>query len=149
MTTGNADDVRGCIGLPGADAAPDAPHVLIVEEQPAMQELLCWVLRLAGYRTTTCAGRHAFLTWIDDMSCGDCPALILLDLSIPRGNDAADFLRHLRARWHEARGVPPQVIALTTSTKVQEDLAPMERVVLKPFHVRDLIALMQRVIPCC
>ena len=121
-------------------------HVLIVADHPALQELLCWVLQLAGYRTTTCAGRQALLTWIDDMPCGDCPALILLDLSNPCTNDAADFLRCLRARWHDACSVPPQVIVLTTSQQVQEGLEPIERVVLQPFHVRDLITLMQRVI---
>jgi len=136
------------MALPRADVAPAAPHVLIAEDQPAIQELLCWALELAGYRTTACAGRQAALTWIDRaMPSGDCPALILLDLSIPCTNDAADFLRHLRARWQDARGMLPQIIVLTTSKRVQEDLMPMERVVLKPFHVRDLIALIQRVIP--
>ncbi len=134
--------------LPRADATPAAPHVLIAEDQPAIQELLCWALGLAGYRTTVCAGRQAALTWIDrGMPSGDCPVLILLDLSIPCTNDAVDFLHHLRARWLDASGVLPQIIVLTTSKKVQEDLAPMERVVLKPFHIRDLLVLIQRVIP--
>jgi CheY-like chemotaxis protein len=81
------------------------------------------------------------------MPSGCCPELILLDLSIPCTNDAADLLHQLRVRWHDACGVLPQIIVLATSKKVQEDLAAQEHVVLKPFHVRDLIALIQRVIP--
>jgi two-component system chemotaxis response regulator CheY len=146
MMTGNADPC-GRTALPGADAVPTAPHVLIAEDHPAIQELLGSVLQLAGYRTTACAGRQAALTWIDRTMPGDCPALILLDLSIPCTNDAADFLSHLRARWHDACSVLPEIIVLTTCKKVQEDLMPMECVVLKPFHVRDLIALIQRVVP--
>jgi two-component system chemotaxis response regulator CheY len=148
MMTGNADPC-GRTAPPGADAVPTAPHILIAEGHPAIQELLCWALQLAGYRTTACAGRQAALTWIDRaMPSGDCPALILLDLSIPCTNEAADFLYHLRARWHDACGVLPQIIVLTTYKKVQEDLMPTEHMVLKPFHVRDLMALVQRVIAC-
>ncbi len=96
MMTGNADPC-GRTALPGADAVPTAPHILIAEDHPAIQELLCSVLQLAGYRTTACAGRQAALTWIDrTLPSGDCPALILLDLStggrkcVP-GYAAADF----------------------------------------------------------
>ena len=148
MTTGNADNASVRTALAGADAASTAPRILIAEDQPAIQELLCWVIQLAGYRTTVCAGRQAALTWIDRvMPSEDYPALILLDLSVSCTNDAVDFLRRLRARWHDTCGVLPQIIVLTTSKQVQEDLAPIERVVLKPFHVRDLLALIQRVIP--
>jgi CheY-like chemotaxis protein len=81
------------------------------------------------------------------MAPGDCPALILLDLSIPCASDAAAFLYHLRARWHDACGVLPQIIVLTTYKEVQKDLTPMEHEVLKPFHIRDLMALIQKVMP--
>ena len=69
------------------------------------------------------------------MPSEDHPALILLDLSIPSTTDTADFLRQLRARWFDACGELPQIIVLTTSKQVQEDLVPEEHVVLKPFHV--------------
>ena len=148
MMTGNADNASVRTALARADADPTTPRILIAENQPAIQELLCWVLQLAGYRTTVCAGRQAALTWIDrSMPSEDHPALILLDLSIPSTTDAADFLRQLRARWLDACGELPQIIVLTTSKQVQEDLAPEEHVVLKSFHVRDLLALIQRVIP--
>jgi DNA-binding response OmpR family regulator len=150
MMTGNADNASVRTALARADAAPTSPHILIAEDQPAIQELLCWVLQLAGYRTTKCAGRQAALTWRDRaMPAGDHPTLILLDLSILYTTDAANFLRHLRARWLAACGKLPQIIVLTTNKQVQEDLTPGEWVVLKPFHVRDLIALIQGGNPVC
>lgn len=148
MMTGNADNASVRTALTRADADPTTPRILIAEDQPAIQELLRWVLQLAGYRMTVCAERQSALTWIDrSMPSEDHPALILLDLSIPSTTDAADFLRQLRARWLDTCGGLPQIIVLTTSKQVQEDLAPEEHMVLKPFHIWDLIALIQRVIP--
>jgi CheY-like chemotaxis protein len=81
--------------LPKINTLPAAPPILIAEEHPAIQELLSTALALAGYRTTSCAGRQAALTWIDQLTpCGDCPPLLLLDLSLP-GTHAANFLSHL------------------------------------------------------
>jgi DNA-binding response OmpR family regulator len=150
MTAGNVDtDNAGeRTILPRADAVPVAPHILIAEDQPAIQELLCWTLQLAGYRPTVCAGRQAALTWKDQaMAPGDGPTLLLLDLSLLCVTDAADFLRHLRARWWDAGGVLPQIIVVTTSKQAQAELGIRERVLLKPFHVRELLALVRQVIP--
>jgi DNA-binding response OmpR family regulator len=148
MTTGNSDSVSGPSTLPRAEAVPVAPHILIAEDQPAIQELLCWTLQLAGYRPTVCAGRRAALTWRDQaMSPGDGPEVLLLDLSLLCVTDAADFLHHLRTRWRDAGGVLPQIIVLTTSTQVQAELEMRERVLQKPFHVRELLTLIRQVIP--
>jgi CheY-like chemotaxis protein len=147
MTAGKADaDSAGrCTTLLRADTMPVVSHILIAEDQPAIQELLRWTLQLAGYRATVCADRHAALTWRDKaMPSGNFPAVLLLDLSLLCTNEAADFLRHLRARWQDAGGVLPQIIVLTTSTPVQAELGLRERVLQKPFHVRDLITLIQQ-----
>ena len=133
--------------LPKINTLPAAPPILIVEEQAAIQELLSTALALAGYRTTSCAGRQAALTWIDQLTpYSDCPPVLLLDLSLP-GTHAANFLSHLRTRWHDACGVLPHIIVLTTSKQVQNNLAAQERVLLKPFHIHELLALIQQVFP--
>lgn len=132
---------------PGIDVLPSASHILVAEDHPDIQELLRWTLKLAGYHTMVCAGGQAAFTWVDGaMQSSNCPALILIDLSFPDTN-ATDFLHHLRARCYTSCGVLPQIIVLTTSKKVQEDLAPLEHVVLKPFHIQDLLTLIQQVIP--
>jgi len=148
MTAAHRHGPYGHTALSGRDVPPSASHVLVVEDHPAIQDLLRWTLELAGYRTIVCAGEQAALTWIEQaMQAGDCPAVLLLDLSFP-DTHATDFLRLLRLRWHNAWGTLPQIIVLTTSKKVQEDLAPLERVMLKPFHIQDLLTLIQQVILC-
>jgi len=145
MTVGNTDHVGGQSTFPRADAVPSVPHILIAEDQPAIRELLSWVLQLAGYRATVCTRRHAALALRHNpIPPGDNPVVLLLDLSLLNANEAADFLLHLRARWQDAGGVLPQIIVLTTSTQVQAELGMRERVLQKPFPVRDLIALIQQ-----
>jgi len=147
MTTVERNEQDEHRALPKPDTLLAAPLILIAEEHPAIQELLNTALVLAGYRTTICAGRHAALSRIDQLtSSGDCPALLLLDLSLPDIH-AADFLSHLRTRWLDACGEHPQIIVLTTSTQVQKDLAAQERVVLKPFHIQELLTLIQQMMP--
>jgi DNA-binding response OmpR family regulator len=147
MTTVERNEQDERRALPKHDTLLAAPLILIAEEHPAIQELLNTALALAGYRTTICAGRHAALSWIDQLTLsGDCPALLLLDLSLP-DTHAADSLSHLRTRWHDACGGLPQIIVLTTSKQVQKDLATQERVILKPFHIQELLALIQQVMP--
>ena len=149
MTTVERNEQDEHSALPKTNTLPTAPPILIAEEHPVIQELLSTALALAGYRTTICAGRQAALTWIDQLtSSGDCPALLLLDLSLPNIH-AADFLSHLRTCWHDACNELPQIIVLTTSKQVQKDLAAQERVVLKPFHIQELLALIQQVMPGC
>ncbi len=150
MTAGNTDtdNAGGCTALPRADTVPVAPHILIAEDQPVIQDLLRWTLQLAGYRATVCGGRHAALTWKDKaMPSRDFPVVLLLDLSLLGTTEAADFLHHLRARWQDAGGVLLQIIVLTTSTQVQAELGMRERVLQKPFHIRELLVLIQQVIP--
>jgi DNA-binding response OmpR family regulator len=79
--------------------------------------------------------------------CGDIPVVLLLDLGLLCTNEVADFLCHLRARWWDADSVLPQIIVLTTSTQVQAELERRERVLQKPLHVREFLALIRQVIP--
>jgi DNA-binding response OmpR family regulator len=133
--------------LLGVEHDPAGPRILIAEDHPAIQDLLCWTLQLAGYRPTVCADRQAALTWKEQaITPGDDPVVLLLDLSLLSVTEATDFLHHLRSRWRKSGGVPP-VIVLTTSKQVQVALGTSERVLQKPFHVGELLALIQQVIP--
>ena len=122
----------------GEQAFPPSRHVLVVEDNLAIADILCQALKLAGYRATAHAGGEA---WIDNaMQADDPPALMLLDLDNPETNGAA-FLHHLRVQWSTA----PPIIALTTSKEIHDELAG-ESVVQKPFHVRDLLAEIHKVL---
>ena len=51
---------------------------------------------------------------------------------------------HLRAQRDTF--LPP-VIVMTTSKHIYEEVAPVERVICKPFHLCDLLAEVERAIP--
>lgn len=137
----------GACPRPGeVEAVSRAPLILIIEEQPAIQELLSWMLHLAGCRTTVCVGRHAALIWREQTLPGDGPALLLLDVSLLNTHEASDYLCRLRAKWQDASGVLPQVIVPTTNTQIRAELRAREHVLLKPFSVREVLALIRRVI---
>lgn len=148
MTTGNETHAGGGTTRQRVEAAPAAPLVVIVEEQPAVQELLRWMLLLAGYRTRVYAEREAVLTWGEQaLKPGDDPAVLLLDLSLRSAAEAADYVRRVRAHWQESCDLLPAIIILTTQPPVQTALGTRERVLLKPFHVHDLLALIQQAAP--
>ncbi|HZU70134.1 MAG TPA: hypothetical protein VFA09_22885 [Ktedonobacteraceae bacterium] len=63
MTAGNVDNGHERVMLPSVEHDPTRPRILIAEDHPATQDLLCWILRLAGYHPTVCASRQAALTW--------------------------------------------------------------------------------------
>ena len=120
------------------------PHVnrtliLVVDERPDICDMLQQALTLAGYRVTAYAGGEG---WIDRaMQSDDPPALVLLDLSNP-SRGATAFLQDLRTGWQAA----PPILVMTTSRDIHDELAARERVVLKPFHIHDLLVVVQKII---
>jgi two-component system, chemotaxis family, chemotaxis protein CheY len=122
------------------------PHILLVEENPLLQELLSQMLGLAGYRVTVYGGtQEALIAWIDSQQARlseDAPTCLLLDLSFLYTN-ATGFLHSIRTQWQQVTGVIPRIIVLATNRMVAVELAPQVRVILKPFHMRDLLALIR------
>lgn len=144
----HAEDAERSTPLLRSGYVPAAPHILIAEDQPAIQNLLHQALQLAGYRTTVCGGRHTALALRDQaLLLGNFHCVLLLDLSLLCVAEATDFLRRLRDEWRDVGGTPPQIIVLTTSTQVQAELALRECVLQKPFHIRELLTLIQQVVP--
>jgi len=121
--------------------------VLVIEASPAITDMICCSLELAGYQAMACVGVKAALTWINRaLEIGDSPALILLDVSIPATN-GTNSLSYLRTQLREAHCTPPAIILLTTSKAIRDEFAEVERVILKPFHICDLIAEVQKALP--
>lgn len=142
-TTENGNDTG--MTLLGTDTVQTEPLIMIAEEQPAIRELLRWMLHLAGYRKVVCVDRQAVLTWEEQtMIPAALSAILLLDLSSLCAYEVAEFLGCVRARWQVCFTVPPQIIVLTTHPNVQAPLGSKECVLLKPFHVRDLLALIRQ-----
>ncbi len=112
--------------------------VLIVDDNPAIRDMVSWALELDGFEAAEVADGQEALAWMDNAAReGRYPAVILLDLSMPR-MDGDTFLQRLQVQWEKARPIPP-VIVITAMQNTPQPPTHVNQVILKPFHVRDLL----------
>ena len=119
-----------------------AGRILIVEDEPAIAELLAEILADEGYRVTVSAGAAALAEARDDP-----PALVLLDVMMP-GMDGPTVCRHLKADPRTAQvpvlfltALPAQVVAARLGD------CPHEGLLGKPFDVDELLAAVRLHLP--
>lgn len=116
-----------------------SPHILVVDDDREIRDLLGKFLAKHGYRVQTVAGgremRHALTEWSFD--------LIVLDLMLP-GDDGLTLCRELRAR----SAIP--VIMLTAMGEEIDRIIGLEvgadDYVAKPFNPRELLARIKAVL---
>ncbi|GHO45295.1 response regulator [Ktedonospora formicarum] len=115
------------------------PLVLVVDDNPAIRDMISWALELDGYEAAEAAEGQEALDWIHDSTgAGRYPAVILLDLAMP-GMNGRTFLASLRQQW-DAPTHFPAVIVITAGTQGPEAASlGVEQVLIKPFHVHDLL----------
>src|SRR5258705_12903544 len=89
---------------------PNRGPILVIEDNPAITDMICCILEFAGYQAIAWAGRNAALTWINRaVEEGYLPALILLDVGFPPSNEI-DFLSHLRRQFSQVHFTLPAII---------------------------------------
>jgi len=116
--------------------------ILVVEDEPAIQELIACNLELAGHRALRADNaEQAF-----DRLREELPDLVILDWMLP-GQSGIDFARRLRA---ERRTQDVPVIMLTARADEQDKLLGLETgaddYVTKPFSPRELNARVKAVL---
>lgn len=114
--------------------------VLIVEDEIGIAESLDFLLAREALAlcavTTLTAAREAL--------AAQCPALLLLDLTLPDGN-GLEFLRELRA----ARSTVPVIVLTSRNDEIDRVLGlelGADDYVVKPFSVRELVARIKAVL---
>ena len=113
--------------------------VLIVDDNPAIRDMVSWALELDGFEAAEVADGQEALAWMDNAAReGRYPAVILLDLSMPR-MDGHTFLQSLQVQLEKARPVPPIIIITASQNTPKQPPAHVNQVIIKPFHVRDLL----------
>jgi len=117
-------------------------HILIVEDEPAIQTLIAANLKRAGHEVSAALDAEAAQRQVRET----LPDLILLDWMLP-GISGLEFARRLRAD-PRTREVP--IIMLTArgeeSAKVQGLEVGADDYVTKPFSPRELLARIQAVL---
>jgi len=115
------------------------PVVLVVEDDPAVRELIADVLDEVDFEAVTVADGSTALKTMQILHVD----LITLDLDLP-GLTGSEFLRIIHDR---KRPVPP-VIVITSAAPVSRELqVKAQGVLTKPFDVDDLIAMIRDLLP--
>ena len=116
---------------------------MIVEDSPSICLLLEIAMQYEGYQTVAFPDGIAALQWLASPE-GKIPALILLDLLLPR-MDGITFLQRLKSKPSFA-AIPTIVITTrdTTIDRVKARLAGASEYIIKPFTVQRLAALVRQ-----
>jgi signal transduction histidine kinase/DNA-binding NarL/FixJ family response regulator len=120
-------------------AAPLGARILLVEDEPAIREMIQRVLSQGGWQTETAGtGREAVQQWQE----GNFD-LILMDLQMPEMN-GLEATRAIRAA---ERGRRIYILGLTAHTRREVKLeclaAGMDRVLTKPLQIKTLFAAVE------
>jgi DNA-binding response OmpR family regulator len=115
-------------------------HILVVEDDPDMSEVIVWALQQARYETVAAAnGRKALESVAVRM-----PSLILLDMMMPV-MDGWQFASEFRARY----GQPAPIIVVTAAEQTERRAQEIgaDDWLSKPFELRDLLHAVARFCP--
>ncbi|PTD95802.1 phosphate regulon transcriptional regulator PhoB [Pseudothauera lacus] len=117
-------------------------NILLVEDEPAIQELIAANLARAGHHVVRAADAEAAQRIVRDA----LPDLVLLDWMLP-GMSGVEFARRLRAE-ERTRDIP--IIMLTARGEEQDKVAGLETgaddYITKPFSPRELVARIKAVL---
>ena len=124
-----------------------AEHLLVVEDDPTLRELLSASLRLAGYAVTAATTGAEALQAVRD----ERPGLIVLDVMLP-DFDGFEVVRRLRREGPPSPSGPPPVLFLTARDAAADRISGLraggDDYVTKPFDLEELVlrirAIMRR-----
>jgi two-component system, chemotaxis family, CheB/CheR fusion protein len=143
------------VSLGGGDAAarplPAPPEVatttsqgeaiLIVEDEPAVREMLKLLLDGEGYRTVTAADGRAALAWASRGS--PRPDLVLADYNLPNGPNGLQVVASLQQTF--GHDIPAIILSGDISTEALREIAGQGRVHLgKPVTAPALLRLIHK-----
>jgi two-component system response regulator BaeR len=115
-----------------------AKHILIVEDEKKIADLLCDYLKAAGFRTSTQNNGDRVIAQVKK----DPPNLILLDIMLP-GKDGMQLCREIR----QFSNVP--IIMITARVEEIDRLLGLELgaddYICKPFSPREVVARVRAV----
>jgi two-component system phosphate regulon response regulator OmpR len=121
------------------DASPDKPHILVVDDDTRLRELLKTFLSRSGFRVSSAKHAAEARQHLEALDFD----LIVLDVMMP-GQTGLDFAAELR----QTNDVP--ILMLTAMGEPKDRIAGLEKGVddylAKPFEARELLLRMQNVL---
>jgi two-component system phosphate regulon response regulator OmpR len=117
------------------------PHIVVVEDEAFQRDVLVSYLDTNGYRVSGIEDGPALRRLLER----DPPALVLLDLRLPGGEDGFELARFLRERSRRIG-----IIMVTASGETIDRVAGLETgaddYITKPFELRELLARVKAVL---
>lgn len=116
-------------------------HILVVDDELTIGEVLSRYLERAGYRTRVAGDGHAAIAAVDQQA----PDLIVLDLMLP-GIDGLEVMRRVRERERDRTAI----ILLTARGEESDRVVGLrlgaDDYVVKPFSPAELVARVEAVL---
>jgi len=118
-----------------------AAHVLVVDDDPRMRQVMQWALEDEGYAVVAAPDAAAAIA----AAAAQRPAVVVLDYGLPNG-DGASVARQLRAATADA-ALP--IVLVTADGRAPEKAAWTGAVAYlhKPFDVGELLRLVANARP--
>ncbi|MBD1576703.1 MULTISPECIES: phosphate regulon transcriptional regulator PhoB [Vibrio] len=117
-------------------------RILVVEDEAAIREMICFVLEQKGYQTIEAEDYDSAINKL----CEPYPDLILLDWMLP-GGSGINYIKHLK-REELTRHIP--VVMLTARGEEEDKVRGLEvgadDYITKPFSPKELVARLKAVI---
>ena len=117
-------------------------RVLVVEDEPAIREMLCFVLEQTGYNSVEAKDYDSAIA----LFCEPYPDLILLDWMLP-GGSGINLIKHLK-RNALTKKIP--IVMLTARGEEEDKVRGLEAgaddYITKPFSPKELTARLKAVI---
>jgi CheY-like chemotaxis protein len=124
------------------DAAPAAPLIMIVDDDPEVRELCDLLLERAGYQRTIASSGEEAVSLLEQVT----PQLIVLDLNMP-GMDGWSVAALVRKHERTAR-IPILVMTgLTQNVENAARRAGATAFVLKPIDAKRFVKEVKRLCP--
>ena len=119
-----------------------AATILVVEDEPGIQELISYGLRQAGHKTFCAGDAEQAMKLVNDV----LPDLVLLDWMLP-GMSGIELAKILR-RTPRTKNIP--IIMLTARSEECDKISGLEigadDYITKPFSTRELVARIKAVL---
>ena len=123
-------------GPPPTAARETGRVVLIVEDEEPIAQALAYVVEGAGHTTVVAVNGRAAL----ELALAHRPNLIITDLMMPQMS-GQELIRALRETWQAAT---PPIVLMTAAGPRYAEAAGADALLLKPFDLEQVEALLRR-----
>lgn len=116
--------------------------ILVIDDDPALLEVLSWALEEAGYTVAAVTSGREALQWIQAAEAvGEPPVLVLLDLAMP-GMSGQQVAAALRRQWG-ANSLPIIVISGDRQAELRGHELGAAFTLKKPFPMDRLLKIVR------